>query len=298
MMRLPSFLMAAVATVSIALAQTPAERPRIAVLPLKGSMAGLMTDQGDTLYQKVTTQLLRLKRWDVIERAQMGAVMEEGKFQNSGLIDDASAVALGKQLGVQFVFLGSWTGTMTREVSTTRNADGTYNQSISFPGSVSVSLRMVDVQTGRIKATFDAKGAPMAPISVADSLASIHKDLDRKLERAIANEFPLTGTLLKVMGPKEVMMDLGTNDGIKKEDPFVIVERGEDIIHPKTGAVIKGEKRVLAELEVIRVEPDKSFLKINKLIDKTFVPKPGMDLESAPKEAGLGEKFGSWFRRG
>ena len=277
--------------------QAAGQKPRIAVLPLRGTRAGMMEDQGDTLYQKVTAEFLRLKRFDVIERAQMGAILREGKFQNSGLVDDASAVALGKQLGVQFVILGSWNGVMTRQVDVMTDKQGRRSESISFPGSVTTSLRMVDVQTGGIKATFEAKGAPFGGGSPSDSLASMLKDLDKKLGREISNMFPLTGCILKVLNEKEAIIDLGGDDGVKIDDPFALVLAGEDIVHPKTGKVIKGEKSVLAQLKVTRVDSDKAYVRIDKLIDRSVVLKAGMDLESMPKKAGAMESFGDFFRR-
>ncbi len=271
--------------------------PKIAVLPLKGgAMSGQMTDQGETLYQMVTTMFFNLKRFDVIERSQLQAVLGESKFQNSGLVDEGSAVELGKQLGAKFVVLGNWTGTAAVQKSTNYNEKTGYQESTAYTGNINVNVRMVEVQTGKIKATFRATGAPLMAFSVGDAIATMLKEVDKKLGREIANEFPLAGIILKLISEKEFLIDLGKADGVKKGDEFVAIQRGEPIVHPRTGALIPGEKTVLAEFEITKVDERTSVVKISKNITKpTF--KVGMELEQKPKEAGLGEKLGNWLRR-
>jgi curli biogenesis system outer membrane secretion channel CsgG len=136
----------------------PQGRPKIAVLPLKGEGTGLFTGQSDDLYQKAASAFFKTKRFDLMERAQLAAVLGEAKFQNAGLVDDASAVDLGKQLGVKFVVLGSYNGAMSSVVESFQGKNGLVRTQY-FPAQVSVNLRMVSVETGRIEETFEAVGS-------------------------------------------------------------------------------------------------------------------------------------------
>jgi hypothetical protein len=294
-------LLALVTVVGLFAQDAPAgepQLPRLAVMPLKGVFSGQMVDQGDTVYQMVATLFHKMRRFDLIERAQLQNVLGEGKFQASGLVDDASAVELGKQLGAKFVLLGSWNGNQaTQRGSYTDPKTGITSQTTSYTGNLNINLRMVDVQTGKIKNTFQATGASGAlTMSVADALNSIMKDVNTKLERVISNEFPLQGIILKVLNDKESMIDVGKGDGVGKGDVFLAITRGEPIVHPRTGALIPGEKTILAELEVTRVDERTSIVKVSKNIAKVAF-KVGMELEQKPKEAGTLEKLGDFFRR-
>jgi len=55
------------------------------------------------------TELLRLS-FKVVERSRLGAVIQELKLSNSGLVDDATRRKLGSILGVDGVFIGNVTG--------------------------------------------------------------------------------------------------------------------------------------------------------------------------------------------
>lgn len=293
-------LFTALAAVAILGAQDPApaegqQQTRIAVLPLKGSHAGHLSDQGDTVYQMVTNIFIKLKRFEVMERAQISGVLGEGKFQNSGLADESTAVELGKQLGVKYVVLGNWSGRLDVDKSHYTNAQGQYQESTRYTGQMQVNVRMVEVQSGKIKYTFTGLGKPIGIMSLGQAQESMMKDLDRKLDRAISNEFPLTGYILKAMSEKEFLIDLGKADGLKTDDEFVAIVRGESIVHPRTGALVPGEKTVVAEFKVTKVDERTSVVKLKKN-EKNVPFKPGMELEQKPKEAGLLEKAGGWMR--
>ena len=268
-------------------------RPRIAVLPLKGEGRGSFGDQQDETYQKVTQAFFVTKRFELMERAQLTSVLGEAKLQNTGLVDDATAVALGKQLGVQFVVLGSYSGSMDRVVEHYEGRDGRPMQTEYFPAAIRLNLRMVNVQSGRIEETFEAAGASKEG-SPTRGLASVMKDLSVKLCRVVANKFPVTGYLIKVLSDKEAVIDLGQKDGVAIGDKFVLVERAEDFIHPVTGKTLKGHKKVITELKVMSTDEETSTVKIS---GKKVPLKVGLTLESAPRKAGFWESLGDALKQ-
>lgn len=287
MIRRPIGVLLLVAGLGVpAAAQTEGGKPRIAVLPLKGEGRGVFGDQREATYQKVTEAFLLTKRFDLVERSQLSAVLGEGKLQNSGLVDDATAVSLGKQVGVKFVILGSYSGTMDRTVESYQGRYGpVYN--VFFPAKMTLNLRMVNVETGKIEEAFEASGASKAK-DTSHGLAELMRDLSVKLDRQVSNAFPVSGYLIKVLNEKEALIDLGKKDGVAEGDSFFLMERGEDIVHPVTGKIIKGAKRVISELKVTAVDDETSTVRISG----NKVPlKPGLILESAPKKAGFWESF-------
>jgi hypothetical protein len=265
---------------------------RIAVLPLKAETLGLFTGQQDEMYQKVSMAFFQTKRFEMVERAQAAAVLGEGKFQSSGLVDDASAVALGNQLGVRFVVLGSYTGTMTKTTEVRQEKQGPVRVD-AYPAKVTLSLRMVNVETGKLEEAFHASGAANGA-DPARSLHEVMRDVGVKLDREVYNKFPLSGYVIQVLGDgREAVIDLGKKDGVAVGDKFHVVERGPDIVHPVTGKVIKGQKKHLTELKVLSVDEETAKVKISG--DKVPL-KVGLVLESAPKKAGFWEKLSEGFK--
>lgn len=70
--------------------------------------------------------------FDVIERQHFDKVVKELEFQHSGIVSDESVQAVGKQLGVEGIFVGSVAG---------RSRAGFVN---TF-----VNVKLVEVKTGR-----------------------------------------------------------------------------------------------------------------------------------------------------
>jgi len=89
-----------------------------------------------------------------------------------------------------------------------------------------------------------------------------------------------------VLDPKQAVIDLGKADGIAEKDEFSVFERGEDIVHPVTGKIIKGEKRLVTEFKVVSVSEATAIVKLS---GANVSIKPGMALESKPKKRGFFE---------
>jgi hypothetical protein len=259
--------------------------PAIAVLPLRGSAPPSFGNPADAAYQRVTSAFFKTRRFTMIERAQLGALLDEGKNQNSIAFDEASAVALGKQVGAKIVVLGSYIANISRTRDAFMARDGTYVQFDFFPADIAVSLRLVNVETGKIQDVMDAKGTSRDS-NAARGVSTALDDLGTKLDREVSNHFPRTGYVIKVLDDKRALIDLGKADGVNAADEFVVFERGEDIIHPVTGKVIKGAKKELTEFKVIQVEDDSAIVRVT---GPKIAMKPGMALESKPKKRGFFE---------
>lgn len=259
--------------------------PAIAVVPLRGQAAQGFGDPSDAVYQRVTASIFKTRRFTMIERAQLGAVLSEGKNQGTTAFDDASAVTLGKQVGAKIVVIGSYTTSMVREMGSYRNKDGSTENYEFFPATVTVNLRLVNVETGRIDDVIDAKGSSKEP-NPTKGVSVVMDDLAKKMDREVSNHFPLTGYVIQVLDEKQAMIDLGKAEGVAEGDQFLVFERGADIIHPVSGKVIKGAKKEITEFKVVKVEDDSSTVRISG----SKVPiKPGMALESKPKKRGFFE---------
>lgn len=76
-----------------------------------------------------TMELVKLKKFEVIERTQLDKILQEQLLDQSGVINRETLLQIGKILGIEAVFLGSC---------------------VRHGGRGLVSVRLVEIQTGRI----------------------------------------------------------------------------------------------------------------------------------------------------
>ena len=80
-------------------------KPTIAVLDFES--IGAEEHLGKAVSEIMRTELIDANRYRVVERAQINKTISEQRFQKSGLIDDKSAIELGKLLGADLIVIGS-----------------------------------------------------------------------------------------------------------------------------------------------------------------------------------------------
>lgn len=82
---------------------------------------------GGAVAEQVRGKLSEQEGWVVVEKAQVAAVAAEHRLNLSGLVDDKTAVSVGKYLGARYVIVGSVNG---------------------MGGMYTLSARLVDAETG------------------------------------------------------------------------------------------------------------------------------------------------------
>ena len=83
-------------------------KSKIAVIEFS-DLNGNITEFGMYLSEELITRLFLTRKFDVIERQLLNQVISEQKLGMTGLIDDESAIAIGKLLGVDAIVSGTVT---------------------------------------------------------------------------------------------------------------------------------------------------------------------------------------------
>ena len=113
--------------------EADAEETRIAVLPFKNLMQKQdLNYLSEGIAATITAKLGSMRGITVVERSQLQMVMEELKLQKSGIVDEKTAVKIGKQLGIHIVVIGEF------------QVAGDH---------IRISARFVEVQTGKVLST-------------------------------------------------------------------------------------------------------------------------------------------------
>jgi TolB-like protein len=85
---------------------------------------------GKAVSEIMRTALVSNQNYRVVERAQINKALSEQKFQKSGMIDDRSAVEIGKVLGADLIIVGSV---------------------VKIGNAYTINSRLIDVKTGEAK---------------------------------------------------------------------------------------------------------------------------------------------------
>ena len=126
----------------------------IAVLDLE--TIGLNPGEATILTQRLTTKLISIGKYEVVERTNMDKILKEQKFQKSGCTDSGCAVEIGQLLNTDFIVIGSVN---------------------KFGSTWTLDARLIDVGLGKgiISAEYSAEGK--IDILLTTGLFSIAKQL-------------------------------------------------------------------------------------------------------------------------
>ena len=103
---LPIFNLAAIVLITLAVTGFAADK-KSAIAVLDFESIGTEEYLGKAVSEIMRTSLVSNHKYRVVERAQINKAISEQKFQKSGLIDDKSAVEIGKVLGADLIIVGS-----------------------------------------------------------------------------------------------------------------------------------------------------------------------------------------------
>ena len=112
-------------------------REYIAIIDFEG--IGVSEGEARALTHRLTSEIISLEMYQIVERSEMKRLLDEQKFQYSGCVDITCAVEIGKLIGAKYMVVGS----------------------ISKLGNIfSLDSRMISVETGEsyISATYTVEG--------------------------------------------------------------------------------------------------------------------------------------------
>ncbi len=262
--------------------------PQIAVVGITSTAPGYIWRSNSPLSQGATdlmvNALLKTNRFRVFERSKLDAILQEQDFQHfSGLVDQTTAVKLGKMIGVDAILTGSITNISFKKSGGISIAGVKIRKSYV---KIVMTIRIIDVTTGEIlystvqeEMAYKSGISGVLPIPIpggirfsqeeaVDILSAIELicnkvvlDFMAKMDRKTVelSSGPLEGYVVKVVSTSsgtitQVYINLGANSGIKVGDKVRIYREGEVIIDPKTNEILDRELDLIAQARVMKVK--------------------------------------------
>lgn len=157
--------------------------PNIAVLDFgnkANTSADLTFEDTGAVTDYIVECLLDSDRFEIIERDQLQAMMSEHHLNLSGMVNPATATKIGQYVGVQYLVYGNVVGMSTKVTNISYDNDvygGVGNKQYSV--TANVTLRIIDVTTGRIAVSAHGRGTSTS--------TSSEIKLDRRKEEYITD---------------------------------------------------------------------------------------------------------------
>ena len=130
------------------------DNPRLAILPYadKASKScGLNMQDATVVSEFLMEQFLDSMRFKIVEREKMQEILAEHSLQASGLVNPATAVAVGQLAGAQYLVAGSVTGLSSKKsgASYSNSEKGGIGFN-SYTVIANITLRIIDIEDGTV----------------------------------------------------------------------------------------------------------------------------------------------------
>jgi TolB-like protein len=211
----------------------------------------LLTDQ-------LIAQLVRSRKFHVVERIRVEEVLKEAEFGQSGAVDPQKAVKYGTLLGADYLVLG----TISVLRFDTEFSDIPYTKKVKREeiGKMIVDLRLVDAHTGkiqhvvkgdidhRVQKILNGRNDDPLPPEFADELL---REMAEQLTVEIVNRvYPV-----KVLSVEKgvVFLNRGEGGGLSVGDEVEVFQMGEELVDEDTGISLGRTEAPVATLRVTEV---------------------------------------------
>ena len=207
------------------------QRLLVSLLPLQAKGEG--GSVAELAEENLLNSLIEQRRFRMVERARLDAILREQQLSASELADPATASRIGKLATAQI----SMAGTV-----------------IEMNRGVEVVVRLIDTETSEILASTDVYDEQKSLFAVQDLMAG----LALKLKQS----YPMLQGLLIKRDGGTVYLDIGSDMGLQSGMRLISYKQGEAIIHPITGKKLGAASKVTGELKVVSVDSDFSTCEV------------------------------------
>jgi len=212
------------AVICLLIASTALAAPKVKIAFMGIEPSGVSESVASGVSVSFLNALINTHRFEVVERERLEALMEEQGLALSGCTTTECFVKVGQLAGAQKVIVG---------------------QVAQVGGSYVVSVRVVDVYSGRVEQSLAEKSGNLEGLlTVADSLAV-----------QLSGTISVEGTVVSVSG-NTIKTDLGSQEDISVNDMVYLVRLGEEFYHPETGMFLGRDVEELGEAKITKVLAD------------------------------------------
>ncbi|MBA7714407.1 hypothetical protein ES703_123429 [subsurface metagenome] len=260
-------------------------------------------DPGEGISDMLVTELVNSGRFSVVERERLDEVLQEQNLAREGVVNAATAARIGKILGVQLFVFGtvtefSLTSKITRlpivgEIAEWRARCALNARLVNVETSEIMAALTGKGAKSQTNIKLSEKWGDLSGFSFGSSRFAEHilgkattgavKEVAEEIEEKTVGLVPVVITpevtptvtpeveleviegLVAKVSDDEVVINVGSQKGVKVDDIFSVRRITETITDPETGEVILETKDKIAEIKISQVHERAAIGKITLL---------------------------------
>ena len=202
---------------------TAQDLENITVLPFDGWTGNTRAAQEyqNALTDKIATKIIQSHRFNVIDRSHLDKVLAEQDLQLTGLIDESTAVEMGRLAGVHKLIIGRFTRSST-ELHKAVYSSGQKISDAYYSAVVQTSIKLLDVQSGRYLEAAEAEGTGKS----SDQRNALLNALDEVAAAVITSfeKYFAIQAYITSVNKARVTLDRGSMGGVKAGMNFLVYD--------------------------------------------------------------------------
>lgn len=302
MRSLPTLLIATALALAPAYCQQPPAKRRVAILDFGygavmtsvQAIFGTTQDVGRGISDLLIDRLLKDGTYRVIERREIGKIMEEQNFSNSDRADATTAAKIGRLLGVDSVIVGDITQFGRDDKNTSAGAAlGRFDRyglgKVGVGKSkavVGVTARLIDVNTGEILASESGRGessrsgtnllgggggwtgggaggldmgsSNFSQTIIGEAVSTAVSELAQKLDgdsgKLPHQTIDISGLVADATDPASIVINLGSRAGVHPGDRLSVTRVSRVIKDPATGKPLRSIESAVGQIQITSVD--------------------------------------------
>ncbi|MCD4741008.1 MAG: CsgG/HfaB family protein [Desulfobacteraceae bacterium] len=248
--------------------------PRVAIMDFDNRTPYGSYQLGTGASDILTTELVKLNKFDMYERDRLNSIVSEQDLGASGRVDAATAAKIGKIAGVNYIITGAVT-----EYGKTKGGGGGHGVSLGRIGyHATVDVRMVNAVTGKIVfADSGSASSSSTKVSVfgfgggqsfnekaaTETMRQAIQQLAEKistLNLAGSGKVSTGGSgntkaiLIADVDGNTITLNKGTELGLIEGTVLTVKRKGKVIKDPATGKVLKIKYKTVGKIKVTESE--------------------------------------------
>jgi len=217
-------------------------RLRVGVSEFKRKSIGRDRQLSHGFEDLLSSNMVKRARFSAIDRRDLKAILEEQRMSQTGLVDEDTAIEVGKIAAADGMLIGS---VLERE------------------NSIEVYARLLDTETSEVYAVVDVYGEDID----INALRELCKGMDLKLTDALP---VVEGMVVSVEG-KELITDLGEKMRIRSGMKLIVFQIGDPVKHPATGKTIGLSVKELGQARIKAVMDEMSYAGLESAADRDAI---------------------------
>ncbi len=268
---------------------------------------------GESVAEAVVAEIANIGGMKIYTRRDLQKVLEEQKFQMSGLVDPNTAVQIGQLAGVRYIITGAVNNVNLRWVEVGESVKRGLSEHLGLLGTalaaasstqegwnltVDLVVKVIDAQTGEVVLSKTVSGREVlgkTPVFNYDSIIGAAKKAAAEALEDIRPElsklFPLRGYIIQLRTAPDkssrfALINVGAKHGVKEGQEFFVIDF-QAVQDPITGRVTCDQIKLPVTLVVSKqIQNDKAWTVVQGDKSQIMRVKLGQVVERKPLEGG------------